>query len=186
MLVSIADKNKFDIFYDLFSMLNENIGKRSYKYWLCGGAITCHLSGNDINDYDLYSNDPKQLIADLSKFCEIGKRHPVAQDLYFDGKRLQVTVITYRDPIEIIKEFDFSICRVAFDGNTLYCGDSFWEDLKNKTIILGNNPSPINAYARLLKYISRGFYPDNDTAVRIAKDISKVPYNWNSPFERKY
>jgi len=185
MIVSIPDKNQFDIFYDLFSTLNKNIGKRSYKYWLCGGAITCHLSGNDINDYDFYSNDPKQLIADLSKFCEIGKRHRISQDFYFEGKLLQVTDHLYRDPVETLEGFDFSICRVAFDGNTLYFTDSFWEDLKNKTIKLGKNYSPLTAYKRLLKYVSRGFYPDDLTAFRIIKDISKIPYDWNSPFERQ-
>ena len=82
-----------------------------------------------------------------------------------------------------ILHWDFGF---PFDGNTLYYDETFWEDLKTKTIRLGKyNPSPLTAYIRLLKYISRGFYPDNDTAFRVIKDISKIPYDWNSPFERQ-
>jgi hypothetical protein len=184
MLASIADQNKFDIFYDLFSKLSANIGKRSYKYWVCGGAITCHLSGNTINDFDFYSDDPKQLISDLTNFCEMGKTYAKAQDFYYEGKLIQVIDCIYKDPIATMTHFDYTICRVAFDGNTLYYDETFWEDLQNKIIRLGKyNPSPLTAYIRLLKYISRGFYPDNDTAFRVIKDISKIPYDWNSPFE---
>jgi hypothetical protein len=181
MIVEPADQEKFKPFFDLFKLLKQELGSVSYNYWLAGGAITSHLTDSPINDFDFYSNDPKQFIQDLKLITPVVNKNPYSYDFMLDGNKLQVTDYPYRDPIRTLYNYDYTICCIAFDGNNIYYAEEFWDDIHSKTLqFRKNNIHPLTAFERLIKYAKRGFNPTAETMLRVAKDLSqRYGYAWD-------
>jgi hypothetical protein len=181
MIVEPADPAKFKPFFDLFQELRQELGEVSYKYWLAGGALTSHVTGSEINDYDFYSNDPKSFIQDMQLICgQIENKNEFSLDFNFNGKKIQITDHPYKDPVDTLYNYDYTICCVSFDGNMIYRAESFWDDIHSNTIrFRKNNVHPFQAFERLVKYTKRGFNPTADTMLRVGKDLCSYPYDWN-------
>lgn len=180
MIVEHADPTIFKPFVDLFALLNEQLGSVPYNYWLAGGAITSHLTNTEINDFDLYSNDPTQFIRDLQLICPIVDKNLYSYDFIFEGRKIQVTDHPYRDPIRTLYNYDFTVCCIAFDGSNIYYAEEFWDDIHSKTLrFRKNNIHPLTAFERLVKYSKRGFNPTSESMLRVAKDLCKHGYAWD-------
>jgi len=180
MLVELADKTKYEHFFDVFEEIRSKIGKVSYQYWVAGGCFTSHFTGNTINDYDFYTNNPKQFIEDISNhYPEIKTDLDFALNFKFRDTILQITNYPYNTPLDTIYNYDYTICCIAFDGVSITRCETFWEDLNAKTLRLRkNNKSPFHALERLVKYSRRGFIPTQETMLRVTRDLSKYPYTW--------
>lgn len=181
MIIEKVDHEKFKPFVELFAELKRELGNVSYKYWIAGGALTSHVSGIQINDYDLYSNNPTELIRDITLISGTPIQiNEFSFEFDFNGKLLQITNYPYRDPIHTLQNFDFNICCVSFDGANIYRSEDFWNDIHNKEIrFRKNNRHSFHAYLRMIKYSKRGFSPTHETILRVGKDLCSGNYDWD-------
>ena len=82
---------------------------------------------------------------------------------------IQLVTIFGGDPIETIKEFDFSIVQFALDQESLYFGPWTWTDLfENRFRLSPGRGWPDATFYRIFKYIRRGFRPYLKTVIAVA------------------
>ena len=58
---------------------------------------------------------------------------------------------------ELLEGFDFTACQFAFDGRKLYCGDTSFDDLRNREIIFNSVADSVATGIHIEKYINIGF-----------------------------
>lgn len=82
-------------------------------------------------------------------------------DMTATGQKYVVQLVKkkYYETKEVLfEDFDFTICMFATDGCELISDDRAMSDVKNRKLVLINNPPKPKA-ARLAKYCSHGFVP---------------------------
>ena len=77
------------------------------------------------------------------------------------GARCQlIAMLTYADPLQVIEDFDYSICQFAIDAEHLYATETAWQDLLARRNRLMNSAHfPPMLLRRLVKYAVRGYLP---------------------------
>lgn len=83
-------------------------------------------------------------------------------DVNTNSPRYKIQLIKnnfWKDPKDIIQEFDFTVCQIATDGFTWYHSDNFCQDLKDRKLRTTKIRPLITK--RLLKYWIYGFQPDD-------------------------
>lgn len=78
------------------------------------------------------------------------------------GPTLQVIMFRTGDPVEIISQFDFTNCAVAFDGKGFWYHKDAPAFNEQKKLGLLNGDSPF-FLSRVAKYIKKGYYTVDDT-----------------------
>jgi hypothetical protein len=74
-------------------------------------------------------------------------------------------------PADTLSTFDYSICRLAMDDRSIYVGRRTLRDLADRRLRLERMGHPRLALRRLLKYMWRGFTPDRDTVIEVARAL---------------
>lgn len=64
-------------------------------------------------------------------------------------------------PQQIVDEFDFTVCRIATDGITLWYDKDFEEHNKKKLLVIKTIQCPIGSIRRIIKYSKKGFWISN-------------------------
>ena len=157
-------------------------------YWIAGGALTAAMTGQKINDYDVFSPDPEALVKKLKE--SVGYWTFQCDDFTnfcIDGERVQV--ITKYHPVsvqQLFDTFDFTICKAAYDGTTFYADDRFWQDLATKRLVLdGNIFFPLKTLERIGKYCQRGYSACPMGLLALAKSIHAMQIDWDNPNENQ-
>jgi hypothetical protein len=158
------------------------------KYWIAGGALTAAMSGDKINDYDIFSPDPELVIAKLKE--AIGYWTFQCDDFTnfcVDGYRVQViTKYKPKTPQELFSTFDFTICKASYDGVTMCMHDRFWQDLATKRLVLDENILfPLKTLERIGKYCGRGYSACSVGLLALAKSIHALTIDWDNPNENQ-
>jgi len=153
------------------------------KVFVGGGFITSIVTGNPINDIDLFV--PSKELAETLVYSlktEVDKTHKSdnAITIIRDGKpAIQIIHRWVFDNLEdMAKSFDFTISCAGLSVNDSYCDDNFYQDLSAKRLIYRHpirNEDAGGSMLRLLKYYRKGYTaPLNSIAgvvTRMVKDI---------------
>jgi len=155
------------------------------KYWIAGGAITSAITGEKINDFDLFSPTPEKLRDRLKK--SIG--YTTFEHDFFTNFRIanqKVQVITRYSPESqeaIFNTFDFTINCGAYDGLTFAYHDRFWQDIATKRLVVNELFFPLKTMERVAKYSRRGYKVCPVGLLNIAKAINALQIDWDNPSE---
>ena len=81
-----------------------------------------------------------------------------------DWKIQCVSFVYFKDVGELFDSFDFDVCMLAYDGESIHVSESTMNAINNKKIVLKKINYPSVTLKRLVKYMRQG-YDINDTDV---------------------
>jgi len=158
------------------------------EFWIAGGAVLSAITGDEINDYDVFSTSPQLLIEKLKAFsqAQVTYENPFFVNFLLYGMKIQV-ITRYMpiDPSELFDTFDFTVVCGAFDGQTFYCHERFWQDIATKRLVINAAPYPLKTMERLTKYAGRGYKPCPVGLLEVARKINEMEIDWNNPDENQ-
>jgi hypothetical protein len=138
--------------------------------WIAGGALRRTLLGQEpASDFDFFFQSPEQLNAFRERLEASGFRmlRETEHHLHFQGKvegsdlpidAQLIRFAFYADAKAVIDSFDYTICQLAFDGDSLTLGDFTLWDLGRKRLAIHKVTFPVSTMRRMLKYTRQGFY----------------------------
>jgi len=151
---------------------------------LAGGTFERLLTGNKINDFDLYFRNPMDvynIIQELKglKYAVLSKtkRSLLLKSGDEGSVPINIIIMKYFDNVDdVLKLFDFECCKAGFDfsNETFTCSKLFHESISQKTLIYTGSLYPIGALTRLTKYIKRGYNPDFGSLLTLFKDLKAI------------
>lgn len=137
--------------------------------WIAGGALRRTLLGKEPeSDFDFFFHDADQLAAFTAKLEAAGflKVRETTHHVHYKGKigdsaiERDVQCIRfafYVDAAAVIDSFDYTICQLAYDGETLTLGEFTLWDLGRRRLAIHKLTYPVATMRRMLKYASQGF-----------------------------
>lgn len=165
--------------------------------FLAGGAVLSLMTGNKINDLDLYFAS-REAVAEFIEENRGVYLHSVTDKSIslslsttkYGTKEFQLIYFdSYNSTDEIFKDFDFSVCMCAysFDDKQFYFHKDFWEHLAAKKLVFSPETKfPIISLLRVEKYQQKGFTISNGELRKIALAISKLNLEDKSEFIHQY
>lgn len=142
--------------------------------WIAGGSVLCWIQERSVynHDVDIFFKHQEQFNETFLRLTS--KQFHVTYETNnaitlknLEREPVQVQLIkTYFDSLDtLFKHFDFTVCRLATDGNTVVCSEDFMTDYPNKTLNVSNNLRP-DCYKRLVKYMLYGYEPSRELLER--------------------
>jgi len=143
--------------------------------WVAGGACLSWFQNKSCSsDIDLYFKSEKQFDKTVQYFVkELANSNFVLVNTISTDNAITYNIMCnatsntiaiqfikknfFNTPQDVIESFDITVCQIAWDGNKLYVGDNFANDLATKTLRF-NKFSPAS-HKRLVKYMCYGFIP---------------------------
>lgn len=153
------------------------------KVWVGGGAIRDYFSeGLVTKDIDFFCVD-RLAMAKLVKVLRnkfeykhyLITRNAIKGYCMVWGKRIDVDIVKkpFKNPIECIDAFDFTVCCFACNADNFYYHKSAIFDLIRKRLVIHKLPHPVDSLKRLNKYTIKGFKACNGTLLTLAKAIAE-------------
>ena len=153
----------------LASILNGLPPLSSDGPWLAGGALRRTLQGKEPeSDFDFFFRNADQLSVFVTHLESIGliKVCETQHHAHYRGRvgdsaierDIQcIRFAFYESAVAVIDSFDYTICMLAFDGQTLTVGDFTLWDLGRRRLAIHKITYPVATMRRMLKYASQGF-----------------------------
>lgn len=155
--------------------------------WIAGGAARRVYEGQALHnaDIDVFIGSSDHYLAIKKKLDGLGAKleHTSKAALsytYAVGEieyKLQIIKRqSYRNPQELIGDFDFTVCQVVTDGEYLFYGANALDHIDNKVLAFAENGrvAPINIARRALKYFTYGFVPEGGVMTRVVTEGLKA------------
>ena len=154
-------------------------------YWIAGGAITSAITGEKINDYDIFSPTPELLRDKLKEAIGYASyEHEFFTNFWINNRKIQViTRYSPESPQAIFNTFDFTIVCGAYNGKEFYCHDRFWQDIGTRRLVVNDLFFPLKTMERVAKYSRRGYTVCPVGLLNIAKAINALQIDWDNPSE---
>lgn len=150
------------------------------RFWIAGGALTAAISGECINDFDVFSPFPET----LSSFLGIPSfTNGNIANHYIEGLKVQVVLNHAADlPDNTIDMFDYTIVMAAYNGDKLTYDERFFEDIAQRRLVANKFGWPLSSLERLAKYSKRGYKPCPFGLLELAEAINRLPADFrNNP-----
>lgn len=148
------------------------------RFWIAGGALTAAVSGEKINDFDVFSPFPETLSSFLGTPSFTNGN---IANHYVDGLKVQVVLNHPAElPGQTIDMFDYTIVMAAYDGKHLVHDDRFFEDIAQKRLVANKFGWPLSSLERLAKYSKRGYKPCPFGLLELAEAINRLPADFRS------
>ncbi len=153
----------------LASVLRELPPLSSDGPWIAGGALRRRLQGKEPDsDFDFFFHDADQLAAFVRELEARGmeKVRETEHHVHYRGRLGKsgtdrdvqcIRFSFYGSAASVIDSFDYTICMLAFDGQTLTVGDFTLWDLGRQRLAIHKITYPVATMRRLLKYGQQGF-----------------------------
>lgn len=150
--------------------------------WLAGGALTRLLAGEDPlkGDIDLYfkNNDDFNKFKESLTFCAPNVRVVKENTAVLT---LEAGPVTYQlihhspknSPVEVIQEFDLTVCQVAYDGSSLIVGEHTLWDISRKMLLINKVNHGPSVIERIIRYASRGYKIGKYTLEDVCKTVAE-------------
>lgn len=159
-----------------------------YLTFIAGGAITSIFSSTKINDYDIYFKYPmseikiKEMLYELEGFnynVKCKSDNAISLEHTATGTKLQLIVKEncIGKPKDVIKMFDFTICKAYYDFETeeLYLGEDFLRHLAEKRLVLSDNLIyPLSTLFRTKKYTKKGYVMSAVDYIKLGLSINNL------------
>jgi len=184
--VNCIDYFRKRFFNNFTEDLNNNV-------WVAGGCIRDYFAEGIVkNDIDFFCKSRKsmaELVLVLRRKFNF-KHYLITKNAikgycFVFGNKVNVDVVKkeFKDPLECINAFDFTVCCFACDANNFYYHRSAPFDLLKKKLVIHKLPHPVDTLKRLNKYIGKGFKACNGTILTLAKAIAEQDPKNESLFE---
>lgn len=157
--LTINPKRNLEIIKEVFEIIG------AFEAFIAGGFARHSITDapeDYYSDIDIYSRSLKkyEMMEEVfkSKF-KIIKESEVS--ITFDNKYSIIKPVLgfYGTPEQVLNTFDFTICQAAIiNPETCLYNSSFYEDHKNKRLILYCTNYPINTFFRVIKYTKKGYF----------------------------
>lgn len=137
--------------------------------WIAGGALRRTLLGKEPDsDFDFFFRSAEQLTAFCADLEARGftKIRETIHHVHYRGKigdsgidrDVQcIRFAFYETAQAVIDSFDYTICQLAFDGNTVTLGEFTLWDLGRRRLAIHKITYPVATMRRMLKYTTQGF-----------------------------
>lgn len=155
--------------------------------WVAGGALRRTAQNKEPDsDFDFFFRDAEQLAAFAASLEAKGLRkvketeHHVQYrgrvgDSALDRDIQCIRFAFYADAKAVIDSFDYTICMLAYDGETLTVGDYTLWDLGRQRLAINKITYPVSTMRRLLKYTSQGFTACAGCLATILTETARSP-----------
>lgn len=147
--------------------------------FLAGGSLRSLIQDEEIADFDLffeanlnvpensfqppdfmYNQRAEEVKTILKKekydcvfACPLGSMFTYKKG----NTKVQLILLSFGAPEEIINQFDISAGQAAFDGVNFYCSTNFVRNIKSKVLTLESVTYPVATIKRLSKYEKKGY-----------------------------
>lgn len=156
---------------------------RADRVWLAGGALRSMFDRTPICDFDLFffgEGDKVLALETLKKAgavvvftCPQGSM----VTLKFGAFKIQlITPRYYATASELINTFDFTVCRVAFDGTTLTVAPEAIRDARRKRLVIHELEFPISTINRIAKYREKGYWMAESEWITLIQRIQTTQF----------
>lgn len=170
--IKVTDRKLIDALYPY--LIND-------KCCVAGGFFKDYYSNKKYKDIDIYCEDDISAKEIKTIFSHAYKKKFESDNIArYHDKQIQIDVITKikGKPLDIIKQFDFTVCQFAFYRESknfyaIYC-NQFFADLHSKIISTDGCKMnyPVSTLKRLIRYVMYGFSPTDDTLLSIVQEIN--------------
>lgn len=155
--------------------------------WIAGGALRRTLLRQEPeSDFDLFFRDADQLreFADALSALGLSKMKETEHHMHYRGalgqsallRDVQLIRFAFYDSAEaVIDSFDFTVCQIAFDGETLTVGDHTLWDLGRSRLAIHRVTYPVSTTRRLLKYTRQGFTACSGCLATLLRETANHP-----------
>lgn len=134
---------------------------------IAGGAIRAVFAGERISDYDIYFKTAGG-VHQVSRWLDDNEFDqfavtPNAESYSRNGLKIQLIIMSSlicENPVDIIKQFDYSVCMGAFDveSDAFILDPLFLEDVSRRELRYNISAKyPIASLFRLRKYLKKGY-----------------------------
>lgn len=150
------------LLYEKYKKFYEWIDLPQGSFWIAGGCLRDHFCRSKVHDIDIFfpskekCDEFQQKLLDLG--CEEVAKRP--HSVYWKTKFGMLDVVNaswYSKPEDVVNWFDFTICSICLDQDTLYAHENFFIDLASKQLVINNLPEVHGSMLRLRKYLARGY-----------------------------
>ena len=170
--------------------------------WVAGGAVRRLLTGSAETptmglgfDIDVFLPsehapngivDHEKIITKLIKCSTRSDNSPQRknrpQNIYFKTGVVQlISNNLFKGPVDLINDFDYTICMAVTDGYDWIADERFFTDNENKILAFNNSMQCVNSAYRLVKYCNCGFTPAPGVIGHILKiNDAKFAESFNS------
>jgi hypothetical protein len=156
---------------------------------LAGGALRSFFTDTPVRDYDLYFKDQKTLDRYMNGLASIGfqktnnttdKSVTYRRGQVRDGQILTHTVNMIRAPFyatasDVIKDYDFTVCMCAVQGDSLVYHPQYFTDLATRSLRIYKPANPLNTVWRVQKYVKLGYSIDRENLWQLFEGIHDIP-----------
>lgn len=173
-VVASAENN--DMKYNLLEFLNRSTDKtpelleilKEFSLrdgiWLAGGAIRRQITDENVmgSDFDFFFRS-QGLLDEFHGFLSGSGYEKKYQNehnttwLKGDIKVQTIHISFYENPEILIDSFDFTICQLATDGESLFVGEYALWDIARKRLALHKLTYGVSTIRRLIKYARQGY-----------------------------
>lgn len=158
------------------------------RIFVGGGFLRAVITGEPLNDVDVFVTDQKDAELLAYKLCDTKKDIHRTDNAYTIKGRPPIQIIkrwVFNAPEEVSNSFDFTVCCAVIyweDGAFhSYCDDRFYTDLASKRLVYRSpvrNEDAGGSMLRVLKYYQRGYrIPLNSLASVIARLVGGLNRN---------
>jgi hypothetical protein len=160
-----------------------------FEMILAGGALTAHFSGQRIKDFDFYFKTPTAAKKANDYFLGAKEYHhifstPNAETFRYTNEEnksclFQLILVhsAMGDPIQVLRHFDFTMCKAALDLTTkeFTFDNRFFADLSQRRLIFQTATLyPITSLLRARKFMARGYTMSNIELLKLALTINSL------------
>lgn len=177
--------NATNYFYDL--ILGE-LQNNSIKCWIAGGAVRDYFMDKKVqSDYDIFFPNQSEFLKAKKYFinngAEVKWESENGMKVIYNNNIYDLVKVYYNNPQETIDSFDFTVCMFAVDTRKVYYGESSFEDLKKKELIIHKITYAESSLKRAFRYYKRGFTMTVKEISKLYLDIKELPVtNDNNDF----
>ncbi len=131
-----------------------------------GGYLRCTVSGEKVNDVDVFVKSIKDAELLAFKLCQDKKDIVKTENAFTVKGKLPIQIIhrwVFEKPEDVSNSFDFSCCCavISFDKEwKSFCDDRFYIDIASKRLIYRSpvrNEDAGGSMLRVLKYYQKGY-----------------------------
>jgi hypothetical protein len=182
----IENATLYRTYIELLKMLP--MGIENYNVWFGGGCYVRKLLGEKVADIDFFGSTRREL-ARFTVFLRskgfklyFSNRNAIKGYIDLNGKRVNIDVIKilFKNEIETINKFDFSVSKIVTNPKESKCyfyQSTFVDLLRKRLVIPHELTAPIGTLKRLQKYVKRGFSACDGTMLTLSKAMSAIDFN---------
>jgi hypothetical protein len=163
--------------------------------WIAGGALLRTYTGQPLDsDVDVFFQSQEQMTQFISQIAlnayteldeDRNSSHYTIKDnvvsdwhttitinyMQRDYKIQCVSFFYFKDVGELFDSFDFDVCMLAYDGESIHVSESTMDAINNKKIVLKKINYPSITLKRLVKYMRQGYDINDNDVMMLARSF---------------